>query len=264
MHLNYWITILFTKINKKFNVSDKIMVLFISTTRILTIYVAQGLIFAFFLFLAYKILKRDRKRLNVIFSGFYISAALGLFVNFIYAPLEDASFETIVLILNFITNFGIFYSPIFLVVFDLILLKSEKIITTSKQVIILLLYGIAMFCMIIFLFIPDFGVTLNAQWSPVWSIPFFIYLLIVETIAVVPLLYLSFQIYNKFEDPNLKKKWRLFIFGFSALLIFMYGIFVSNTLNDPTFRLIMGVIGLVLALAGGYLMYSGVGRQIEK
>ncbi|MFX0018479.1 MAG: hypothetical protein ACFFBT_07720 [Promethearchaeota archaeon] len=237
------------------------MVLFITTTRIITIYVAQGLIFLFFLFLAFKILKRDRKRLNIIFAGFYLSAAVGLFVNFIYGPLEDV---TVVLILNFITNFGIFYSPIFLVVFNLIILKSEKIITTSKQLAVLIIYGIVMFCMMIFLLIPGYGVTFNAKWSPVWSLPFFIYLLIIESVAVVPLLILSFQIYAKFEDVNLKKKWRLFIFGFCALIIFMYGIFVSNWLNDDNFRLIMGIIGLILAIAGGYLIYSGVGRQIEK
>ncbi|MFX1269098.1 MAG: hypothetical protein ACFFAK_14155, partial [Promethearchaeota archaeon] len=183
------------------------------------------------------------------------------FVNFIYGPLEDV---TVVLILNFITNFGIFYSPIFLVVFNLIILKSEKIITTSKQLAVLIIYGIVMFCMMIFLLIPGYGVTFNAKWSPVWSLPFFIYLLIIESVAVVPLLILSFQIYAKFEDVNLKKKWRLFIFGFCALIIFMYGIFVSNWLNDDNFRLIMGIIGLILAIAGGYLIYSGVGRQIEK
>lgn len=240
--------------------------LFLSLTRIITVYLVQGLLFAFFLLLAIKILKRDRKRLNVIFSGFYLSAAIGLFVNFIYAPLEDTAFETIVLILNFITNFGTFYSPIFLVVFNLILLKSEKVITTTKQVVVLIIYGIAMFCMIFFIFVPGFGVTLNAstKWTPVWSMPFFIYLLIIETLAVVPLVYFSIQIYSKFEDVNLKKKWRLFIYGFCALIIFMYGIFISNWLNIPDFRLIMGIIGLILAIAGGYLIYSGVGRQIEK
>lgn len=240
--------------------------LFLSVTRIITVYLVQGLLFAFFLLLAIKILKRDRKRLNVIFSGFYLSAAIGLFVNFIYAPLEDTAFETVVLILNFITNFGTFYSPIFLVVFNLILLKSEKVITTTKQVMVLIIYGIAMFCMVFFIFVPGFGVTLNVStnWTPVWSMPFFIYVLIIETLAVVPLLYLSIQIYSKFEDINLKKKWRLFIYGLCALIIFMYGIFVSNWLNVPNFRLIMGIIGLILAIASGYLIYSGVGRQIEK
>ncbi|MHA1106620.1 MAG: hypothetical protein ACTSPN_13025 [Promethearchaeota archaeon] len=239
------------------------MVLFqLTTMRFITIYIAQGVIFATFLFFAIKILKRDRKRLNVVFSGFYISPVLGIFVNFIYGPMTDVN---LVLLLNFVTNFGIFYSPIFLVVFDLILLKSEKVITTGKQTLILVAYGIAMFSMIFFLFIPGAGVTLNENWSPVWSLPFFIYVVSVVSIgAVIPFLYLSLQIYKKFEDDILKKKWKSFIYGFCCLIVFLYGIFVSNTLNIDIFRTVLGLLGLILALVAGYLMYNGVGRQLEK
>lgn len=239
------------------------MVLFqLSTMRFITIYIAQGFIFAFFLFLAIKILKRDRKRLNKIFAGFYISCVIGFFVNFIYGPMTDV---TLVLLLNFVTNFGIYYSAVFLVVFDLILLKSEKVITTTKQTLIFLAYGIAMFCMIFFLFIPGAGVTLNENWSPVWSLPFFIYVVLVVSLgAVIPFLYLSFQTYKKFEDDLLRKKWKFFIYGFCCLIVFMYGIFVSNTLDIDIFRTVLGLLGLILAIAGGYLMYNGVGRQLEK
>lgn len=235
-----------------------------SMTRIITIYVAQLLVCVFFLFLAYKILKRDRKRLNIIFSGFYLSAAIGLIVNFIYGPLTD---ETAVFYLNFITNFGIFYAPIFLVVFNLILLKSEKVITTIKQLVILLGFGVFMFCMVFFG--SEFGVVLNdtTEWSPEWLLPFFLYLFIGETVfAIGPILYYSLKVYNKFEDMQLRKKWRSFIFGFSALIIFMYGIFFSNFLAsyNINIRLYMGAIGIILAIVGAYLMYSGVGRQLEK
>jgi len=232
-----------------------------SMTRIITIYVAQGFMCLFFIFLAYKILKRDRKRLNIIFSGFYLSPAIGFIINFIYAPLTE---ESVVLMLNFLTNFFIFYSSIFIVVFNLILLKSIKVITAKKQFTILIVYGIAMFSMIGFLFYPDFGVTFNANWSPIWSVPFFLYVVAIETIGVLPALYLSFQIYKKFEDEILKKKWKFFIFGLCSIIIFMYGIFVSNTLNIDIFRTIIGVVGLLLALVGAYMMYYGVGRQIEK
>ncbi|MHA1507643.1 MAG: hypothetical protein ACTSO6_02945 [Promethearchaeota archaeon] len=232
--------------------------------RIITVYIAQGVILVAFLYLAIKILLRDRKRLNVIFAGLYISPVIGFLINFLYAPMTD---EFIVLILNLFTNFGIFYAPIFIVVFDLILLKSEKIISTSKQLIILLIYGIAMFGMIFFIFIPDFGVTINqgTGWSPEWSLPFFLYVISVETIgALIPSLYFSFQIYKKFEDEVLKRKWRFFIYGFIALMIFMYAIFVSNYLANATIRLLIGAIGIILALLGGFLMYFGVGKQIEK
>jgi len=232
-----------------------------SLTRIITIYGAQGFMCAFFLFLAFKILKRDKKRLNVIFSGFYLSPAIGFIINFIYGPLTD---ESVVLMLNFLTNFFIFYSSIFIVVFELILLKSEKAITSKKQLTILILYGIAMFSMIGFLFYPDFGVTFNANWSPVWSSPFFLYLVVIETIAIFPALYLSIQIYKKFEDELIKKKWKFFILGLSSMIIFMYGIFISNTLDIDIFRTVIGLVGLILALVGAYMMYYGVGRQIEK
>lgn len=240
-----------------------------SITRILTIYLAQGLVCVFFIFLAYKILKRDRKRLNIIFAGFYISPVIGFIVNFIYGPLTD---ETLVLALNFITNFGIYYSPIFIVVFDLILLKSEKVINTKKQLAILILYGTALFSMIFLVFVPGIGVkmTLGAtgeapDWSPQWMLPFFLYVVIIESFfAVGPSLYFSFKIYKKFEDEELRKKWKLFIIGFICLIIFMYGIAISNYLDNSTFRLVMGATGLILAIASGYLIYTGVGRQLEK
>jgi hypothetical protein len=236
----------------------------LSLGRIITVYIAQGVILVAFLYLAIRILLRDRKRLNVIFAGLYISPAIGVLINFLYAPMTD---EFLVPILNFFTNFGFFYAPIFIVVFDLILLKSEKIISTSKQLMILIIYGIAMFGMIFFLFIPGSGVTINqgTGWSPVWSLPFFLYVVLVETIgALIPSLYFSFQIYKKFEDEQLKRKWRFFIFGFIALMTFMYAIFISNYIGDPTVRLLIGVVGLMLAILGGFLMYFGVGKQIEK
>jgi hypothetical protein len=232
--------------------------------RILTIYVAQGLVCAFFIFLAYKILKRDRKRLNIIFSGFYLSAVIGFIINFIYGPIAD---ENIVVILNFLTNFGIFYAPIFLVVFDLILLKSEKVITINKQLLILIGYGIVMFCMLLFVLSDEWGVSLNedTDWSPEWTFPFFLYVILAVSIcAVIPSLYLNFQIYTKFEDEQLKKKWKFFILGVCILLVFMYGIFISNFLAISALRTIIGVIGLICAISGGYLMYYGVGRQIER
>jgi len=234
-----------------------------STGRIITVYFAQGAIMVIFLYLAIRILLRDRKRLNVIFSGLYIFPVLGVLINFIYAPLTDT---TIVLIMNFFTNFGSIYAPIFVVVFDLILLKSEKIISTSKQLAILIGYGIVVLCMGIFLFFPGYGITIGPpNWTPVWSIPIFLYVVLILTCcATIPGLYFSIKIYQKFEDAQLKKKWRFFIYGYIALMTFMYAIFISNILNDTTFRLIAGVLGLGLALLGGFLMYYGVGRQIEK
>lgn len=234
----------------------------LSLTRAFTIYGAQGILFVFLLFLAYKILNRDRKRLNFVLSLFYLSVVIGLLVNFVYAPIED---DTIVRILNFFTNFFIYFAVIFLVVFELILLKSEKVITFPKQLLIILLYGIALFCMILFVFVEGWGVTLSATWAPIWSIPFFIYVVLVVTLGgIIPTLYFALQISKKFEDEILRKRWKFFIIGVCALFIFMYGIFISNMLNNSTIRIAMGALGLILAITGGYLIYYGVGKSIEK
>ena len=245
------------------------MVLFqdpLNFPRILTIYIAQGLVAAWFSYLAYKILKRDKKRLNIIFAGFYLSAVIGLVINFIYAPINNVD---IVRIFNYLTNFSIFYSPIFLIVFNLILLKSEKVITTPKQLLLFLGFGIYIFCMIFFVSIPGWGVTINASsdWSVEWNLPFFLYVTLGETVlAVVPTLYLSFKVYNKFEDEQLKRKWKNFIFGICTVLIFFYGIFISNFLASfgINVRTVMGGIGILSGIVAGYLMYNGVGRQLEK
>ncbi len=232
--------------------------------RFLTVYIAQGIGFAVFVYLAIKILKRDTKRLNIIFSLFFISAAAGLFINFIYAPLTNPN---VVLIMNFFTNFGIVFSVIFLLVFDLIILKSEKIITPKKQLMIIGGYGIAAFCMLFFLFIPGWGVQIDAttNWKPVWSLPFYFYVISIMTImAFLPTVYYSFKIYNQFEDPLLKKKWKFFIIGMLALYMFSYCIFTSNFLNIDVVRTVMGGIGLILGIVGTNLMYYGVGRQIRK
>ncbi len=131
----------------------------------------------------------------------------------------------------------------------------------GKQVILLISYGIAMFCMIFFLFIEDWGVEIGPpEWTPHWMIPFFMYVVIVASIIIVgPCLYLSYKIYKKFNDSSLKKKWRFFTFGLCAIYTFMYSIFISNTLNIPTFRIIIGIVSLILIITGGYLMYIGVG-----
>ncbi|MFX1571655.1 MAG: hypothetical protein ACFFB0_02820 [Promethearchaeota archaeon] len=231
-------------------------------TRFLTVYIVQGVMFGIFAYLAYKILKRDRKQLNMIFSGFYICVAISLFINFIYAPINN---EDVVLIMNFITNFFAFYSPIFILVFELILLKSKYVMSFGKQFIILILYGIAIFSMIIFLFIENWGVEIGPpEWTPHWMIPFFLYIVCLASLIIVgPTLYLSFKIYKKFSDSMLKKKWRYFTFGLCAIYIFMYSIFISNTLHIPTFRAIIGILSLILVITGGYLMYIGVGRQLE-
>lgn len=235
----------------------------LTPVRFITVYIVQGALLVFFLYLAYKILKRDTKRLNIIFSCFYISEAIGLLMNFIYAPI---TIEFVVKILNFLTNFFLFFGPVFLLVFVLILLKSEKVIDTKKQILIIGVFGVAIFSMIFLTFIPNVGVDLTAttNWTPVWNLPFFLYIIIAITIlSTIPTLYYSYQVYLQLSDSKLKKKWTFFIYGMLALYGYMYGIFFSNFLNNPIFRTVWAIIGLFLVISASLSIYYGVGKQIS-
>ena len=236
--------------------------------RILQVYLVQGLVFLFFVSLSIIILKRDRKRLNKIFSGFYILVSIGLFFNFIYAPLRSDELVILIEILNFITNYCLLLGPIFLVIFQLILLKSEQIITEKRQTIIFASYSIVLLSMIGFMFGEETGVDISGpNWVPIYHLPIYIYLVIVHSItSTIPTIFLSTMIYKKLEDIAIKNKWRFFMIGIHSLNIFMYGTYSSYILEVvlPGFRFGWSIVGLFLVVAGGYMIFYGVGRQLEK
>ena len=160
------------------------------------------------------------------------------------------------------TLFFLYLFPVFLLVFVLIIYKSEKVFTTTKQSIIILICSVAIFCMV---FIPG-GVTINAStdWKPVWSWLFFSYLITVITIIYIPAFYYSTKIYKEFEDEQLKKKWRFLLIGIFLLYMLNFGTLFSNTLNIQTFRTVWSMISLILVIVSPYMMYYGVGKQIRE
>jgi len=236
--------------------------------RILQVYLVQGLVFLFFVYLSILILKRDKKRLNKIFSGFYILVLIGLLFNFIYTPLRSDDLVLVIEILNFITNYCLLLGPIFLVIFQLILLKSEKIITEKKQLIIFFSYSVFLLSMIGFMFGEETGVDITGpNWVPIYHLPIYIYLVVVHSISsTIPTIYLSTIIYKKLEDPMIRNKWRFFMVGIHSLNIFMYGTYSSYILEVilPGFRFGWSIVGLILVVTGGYMVFYGVGRQLGK
>ena len=235
----------------------------LTPVRIITVYVVQGFLVAFFIYLVYKILKRDTKRLNYIFSLQYIIPAIALSLNFFYAPL---TIESAVLALNFITTILTAISTIFNLLFILIILKSEKVINTFKQIGFTAIYGIALVMSIFIYYNPDIGITMNetTKWLPAWNWPLFIYIIIIYTFSVVlPSYYYTFKVYNQFEDKDLKKKWRVFIIGNTGLYLVIYLIFLSNTLNIPLLRTIFSILCGIFSILGSYGTYYGVLRQLD-
>lgn len=231
----------------------------LDTARFLTVYVVQlGMGIVYFI-MGLIILKRDTKRLNKIFSSFYIISASATFVNVIYVSL---TVNPLVMYLHIITVYLFCFATINLLIFNLILLKSEKVFDRQKQNIVIVIYGVLLLGLF---FIPN-GVTIDAstEWKPVWALSFLIYsIIIVTSFSTFPVTYYSIKVYKEIDDKELRKKWAFNIISILVYFAIFYLTSISNYLNNPTFRLVTSIAGLSL-YATAYLLYYSVGRQIEK
>ncbi|MFW9899023.1 MAG: hypothetical protein ACFFDO_07155 [Candidatus Thorarchaeota archaeon] len=230
--------------------------------RIIQIYVVQlgmGLVYIFFGIL---ILKRDTKRLNQIFATFYLLSASATVINVIYASL---TIEVVVKVLHFITYFLFCYAPLYLLIFCLIIWKSEKVVTIKTHNIIAIIYFILLLILApIALFTNGITINESTNWRPVWNLPFMLYaIIVVGVFIIIPLTYLLIQIYKSFEDKVIQRRWLFFILGILPYFVILYLVSISNFLNDPIFRLITSIAGLSL-YATAVLLYYGVGRQLKK
>ena len=224
--------------------------------RFIQIFMVQGLAGLFYLFIAYKILKRERKGLNLILSSFYICVAFAVIINVIYAFIFV---EEIVYILHVTTYYLLCFPLIFLLVFVLILLKSEDVFTPKFQLILIIVFGI----LLVGLWLIPNGVTINesTNWKPDWSLIYLLYSLIVCSFAIFPTIFVSIKLYRKFEYKGLKKKLKYFLIGINGYFFLYFGTSISNTLNDPTFRIIWSLLSLPM-LVSLYFVYFGVAKNL--
>ncbi len=214
----------------------------------------------FFLILAFLIIRKNKNRLNYTISGFFIFIFLGGVFNAIYALLTTHVDEGTVVTLHIITYFFFCLAQIFLLLFNILLMKSEKLITLKKQLIIL---GIYSALLLVLFFIPE-GVRINENtyYRPHWNLQFFIYANIVWIgFAMIPTLYTSYKLYKMFEDPEIKKRWKIYMIGTIMIYIELFGVGVMILINDPFLRQIWNIYD-VSVLIGAFLIYYGVVRQL--
>jgi len=229
--------------------------------RFLTVYIVQlgmGIIYIIFGLI---ILKRGTKRLNQIFSTFYLLSASGTIVNVVYVSF---TINPLVKILHFITYYLFCFAILYLLVFTLIVLKSEKVFTVKKHNLMAVIYGGLLLGLAPIGWYGGITIDASTDWRPVWSLAFLLYALIVISVcAIIPTLYYSIQVYKKFEDEIIKKKWLFYILAIIGYFAILYLTSISNYLNNPSFRLFTSITGLTL-FATAFLLYYGVGKEIEK
>ena len=219
--------------------------------RLFLIYVSQLLFSFIFLFIAYKILKRNWNRLTLTLSFFYISISIGFILNAVYVPFE---INPLVIILVLLSIFFILLGPIFLVLFNVIIFKTEKqYISKLERIYIILYISILILCLLI----PQ-GIKINesTEWRPIFSWLFLIVIYFFITFFILlPLYFLSVKLYKSFEDTNLKKKLRYFFLGIFGLAFTLYGVILYNTWDNPIFRTIWSITTSIVLLASTALIY---------
>lgn len=223
----------------------------------------------FFSLMAYRILKRNKQRLNLVFSLFFINTAIGAVFNMIYAPLDPIQYESIIKILYFFSLFFIFFSPILILIVNFIILESTIIFSIKRQNRYILIYGFLIFFgMLILMLVPDpsniVGVKITESGRPKWSPVFFIYLISILTfLTVIPLFRTSLKIYASLETRTLKKKWLYYFIGSLGVFSWAYLLFITNYLANDALRLILALYGLSVII-WVLLMYYGIGFKLKQ
>ncbi|HEY0089777.1 MAG TPA: hypothetical protein VGB37_13095 [Candidatus Lokiarchaeia archaeon] len=226
--------------------------------RVIGIFVGFVAIIIIFLYLIYKIFRYYRTRLNITFSGCYIFIVISLTINIIYILLK---IPQLVIILNSITNYTVCFSTIFVTVFLISLYRGYERFSLRKQLSIILIYGLLLAVMF---FIPG-GVIINEEtnWTPIWSWTLFIYVAsVIIIISVIPTLFYSFKLYKKFEDNQIKRKWKYFIIGSIQLYLNLLGTLFINTLNIPFIRLGWYIFLIFNSISAAYLTYYGLAGKV--
>ncbi|MFX1418177.1 MAG: hypothetical protein ACFE9N_04560 [Promethearchaeota archaeon] len=240
--------------------------------RIIMIYVFLGILVIYFSIITYKVLKRKRQRLNLVLSGFFISLIIGFLLNMVYAAMTD---RITILILNFLTNYFIFFGPVFLLIVNMIILESTLIYSVRKQNRYILFYGITLFAGMLILVllggiidppnVPFLGVQIINN-VPKWGLIFFIYVASVMSIfTMIPINYTNFKIYFQFETKALKRKWFFYLFGFLGLSVILYFSIIFNILDPIIYAGVRLMITLSISsvIIWGYMMYYGIGIELK-
>ncbi|MHA1758149.1 MAG: hypothetical protein ACTSVV_15350 [Promethearchaeota archaeon] len=222
--------------------------------RIFFTFLIQPIVILFYLIIILKlIIGKSITYIRYIFLGFYVFIALGLIINLIYINFEGP----IVYQLHFLTTFFIFFSIIFPLIFDLLLIfpKNYKLLHTF-------VISICAGSLILILNIPN-GIILNEStgWRPIWSLQLLIFLYCYFSIILSITHYLNYQIYKKIHDNWLKKKWKFYFIGFSGMSFYLYFVTLYNTWKNPFFNTfyIFLSIGLILF---SYFIYKGIGTNL--
>ncbi|MHA1274277.1 MAG: hypothetical protein ACTSQP_16425 [Promethearchaeota archaeon] len=148
----------------------------------------------------------------------------------------------------------------FMLNFNLILLKTNKVFKLKKQIELGLSY------LIIFLIIfltGDIKIDESTDWKPQWSFSFTITLFLTFTIMLaIPILITLFKIYSYLSINELKKKINLLSIGILGYFISYYAILIYNSTGNLVVRLIWLITSPSMILFS-FIIYKGYIQSIK-
>jgi len=179
-------------------------------TRIVGILLIQPIVSIIFITIALNLIRKSSNRQSKILSSFFSFFALGFLFNIVVFLIR---INPLTSFFYFCTLFCILFSQIFILLFNIIILKTDSEFKRRTQNLIILSY----FICILFLLLYSDGIQINEKtnWRPIWTWDFFILIfLFTLSFIAIPTLLLAFKIYLKLTNIELKKKWKFFIYAF--------------------------------------------------
>ncbi len=213
---------------------------------------------AIFIYMTCKVLKRRRDRVSYSHCAFSILISLTFILNAISFICRVNSLICILQVSILVLTL---LSLIFLVVFNLNILRSESDFHLKTQILIILFYLIG----ILFILLIPGGITINeqTQWKLKCSWLFTLTLMLYITCFVlIPITIQSVRIYHQFKVTQLKKRWRVYCIGLSGFMFIIIGGFFYNTWTNSLYQISWLFLSLII-LPSTILIYLGIGKRLR-
>ena len=233
----------------------------ISPTRLFFIFGLQPIIIFFFIYIAYLVYKRTLSQATKMLFLFYLLTAFGFVFNIVVVLISLTEIEWISTFAYSLVSFFLLFPQIYLVRFILKLLVNPIDFNKKKHRIYLLSFCIISFVIVM---IPG-GITVNesTNWAPSysWVLLITIYIFYSSFISIPAMVNLT-KLLKTFEDKLLRRRLLLFYYGTIGVIVGIYGAALYNTWDDPVFKVIWGLIQLILIPTTTLLIYYGVGKNL--
>jgi len=228
--------------------------------RLILIFIPQPLIGVLFYVLAFRVLKRERSLPLLTMVTFYLLIGSGFFLNMVYYIAFNFMSGWILYFLYYVVFFLLTFPIVCIPLFILTLLKTKEQFSHIRYAIYMLVFG---FICIISLFLPDSITFSLTTGSPTYDIWLSVATMLNFTLLIlIPTLYYSRKLYKSFSAPDLKKKLKPIIIGFTIILFSLYGTILFNSIDNLIFKSVWALFVIVSFILVGFLIYIGLGKNL--